>query len=561
MIRPLIAATLKSFLRSRRTLVILFLLPLLLISSIFVSFNPDGLRPVPAGVVLESGLAFSEAEELFDMLVLTEHDGKEQCIDRVREHDSYLCIYVYGSEPVTVEISYDNTREPVVWEVINLLEYRVQYIQRQRSAQAAESLFASIGSFDAYLGSVAQSTELGQNQLARYEADVSDMRVDLRVSRVELSASLDTLESDIASSREDLEAARLERERMIDDMNAYLDDTYAYIEAAEDAYPNGSLELTQLRYRLDNLRDEVDAYERESEAEFDAYERTLDLSEQRAREGREAVSDMRASESELSAVEADIRSGRADLSELRTTTLEYERAVADTLETGSQPIVDSVRLVSYPVYIPYAIESGDEAGFDLLSYQTLFPSLLMLVAVFFGLLLSSFMTITYVTTPAYVRLRLVQGAWFSDFVAMFVSSVLIASVSVGLVFSLGFFLFKIPIDGIASFAIILFGILSVLTLMGMAIVHLVWSESMSIIVSMFAIVSLLFSSGFILPIERMSSWAAALSAVNPVTIGLEAFDRMIFYARPPALGDVIVIGTWVLSLAFIVLIVRLVREH
>ncbi len=559
MIIPVVGATLKSFLRSRRTLLILFVLPVILIFFIFLSFNPQGLQPVPAGITIHSGIEASDADQLFNWLILAHYTDLDDCLEEIRTGSVYTCMNVYGNEQVTFELFFDNTREPVIWEIVTRVEQTLRSVEKARTSEAASVLFESLESVDNYLGSIADASDEQKERIGSYQAEVDSLRGELSTSRHELSNMIAEMDEDAVQARRESREMRTEHRRNVDEIRANLNE----LEYQIALIGSMNVSVDQAQSRIDEAKQDLDDYDRRMTGRLNALDARIDQYALRSNQGSQMVSKMAEQEHQLSAFRLELGSFSSDLESMARSAQDVSGSLDAVIEEGSASLIESVRLTNIPSYVP-SIETPEDYehvdGLSVLTLQTLFPALLMLVVLFFGILLSTFMMITHITTPAHTRLRLVEGSWYKDYFAMIIATTLISTLMIALVLVLGIHLFHIPLENMASFAGLLLMILIVLSLIGIFVVHIVWSESMSVIVAMFALVATLFSSGFILPVERMSAWAAMISDINPVSIGLNAFDRVIFYNGSVPGGDWIVLGSWALLLIIGTLIVRLVRE-
>ncbi|MFT4308063.1 MAG: ABC transporter permease [Candidatus Woesearchaeota archaeon] len=557
MILPVVLATLKSFLRSRRTLLILFVLPIILIFFIFLSFNPEGLKQVPGGIAIDSGITQDEANELFEWLELTSYDDVEACLMRMRTGNEYVCMNVYGDDQVIFEVFFDNTREPVIWEIVTRVEQTLRSVERARTSEAASHLFESLGSVDDYLLSLSEESEQHKGQIESYQEDISALRDELSASRRELTTMIAQIDQDVARARSETSEMRSEHHRNVNEIRSTLTQIGHQLALLESM----NVSTHHVQAFVNQAHTDLTDYDRRTVRRLNTLDNQIDQYDLRSHQANHMIARISEHEQGLAAFNIELGGFGSDLDSMARTAHQMSMELETVLE--GTILVDSVRLSNIPSYVPDVDVRAEYEHFDGLSVlmlQTMFPSLLMLVVLFFGILLSSFMMLTHITTPAHLRLRLVDGSWYKDFFAMIIATVLVSSVMIGIVLGIGIYLFHIPIENMTTFAGLLFMILVVLSLIGILIVHVVWSESMSVIVAMFALIATLFSSGFILPIERMSEWAASLSQINPISIGLNAFDRAIFYGGTIPGNDWIILGAWTLLLVIGTLIIRLVRE-
>jgi len=76
------------------------------------------------------------------------------------------------------------------------------------------------------------------------------------------------------------------------------------------------------------------------------------------------------------------------------------------------------------------------------------------------------------------------------------------------------------------------------------------------------LVFLIFLSGFLLPIERMSPFAAFFARTLSSNIALQAFNKVVFYNQGfgSMVTEFIALVTWFVNLAVLVVFVKKVRN-
>jgi energy-coupling factor transporter ATP-binding protein EcfA2 len=149
-------------------------------------------------------------------------------------------------------------------------------------------------------------------------------------------------------------------------------------------------------------------------------------------------------------------------------------------------------------------------GLNLISLQTLFPTILFLIVIFISLLVSCFVTLQEINSTAAPRLNMIKGLFMPQILSNYLTSMIIISFPVFIVVILGHFLFKLPIldHTISSFTILF------------------------LMSSTFVLILLMFYSGFLLPVERMSSFASTVSLSMPGKLAVGSFAKVVFYRLP-----------------------------
>src|SRR3989338_1435573 len=112
---PLITASIKGFMRNWKSVLLLLVLPLVLISLVFYSFNPEGMQRLPVGITGDIPPEIRGAyEQVFPSLFITEFDTLDDCIIQIKHGQMYACMQVIKSDATVVNVHFDNTREPII---------------------------------------------------------------------------------------------------------------------------------------------------------------------------------------------------------------------------------------------------------------------------------------------------------------------------------------------------------------------------------------------------------------------------------------------------------------
>ncbi|MFP4400967.1 MAG: ABC transporter permease, partial [Candidatus Woesearchaeota archaeon] len=171
-------------------------------------------------------------------------------------------------------------------------------------------------------------------------------------------------------------------------------------------------------------------------------------------------------------------------------------------------------------------------GINLIGLQTLYPNILILIVMFLSLLISSFISLNEINSTATQRHNLIRGIFFPEIISVYFSSLIVISIPLICIVLLGQYLFRLQIFQNALYiSMILLLLISIFILLGMALSYLIKKESITLLISTFILVFLVFFSGFMLPIERMSNTANIVASNSPSTISLSAFNRIIFYSQ------------------------------
>lgn len=579
---PLTIATIKQFMRDKRSIALLIICPLILIGVVFVSFSPEGLRTIPAGFILED-TEFNLAEiegPYFSYLEISRYDSLKPCLDALKQYDEYVCVHVEQPDGLAFTIYYDNTREPVIWEVLERLQQSFGLLQQQMAVEMATEFIDAFTGREQDIDRFATDLESTNEQIDDYIGDVETARAEVRSGREQLDLTLDQMDRDIAEAQRDLRDWE-------DEKNDQANRIYNAIDDAEDILDtvptNGSSQvafaLSQVRSEINALRNEVQDYDSEAQQTIWSVEDKLRSYEAQSLQGRQYVDRLDDAANDLSSVRAELRSQSGDVD---NQILELER-IRDELrainDVDPSLLVNPFDLQNVPTYTPEIsddfaqefsqLEEEEQQeqiikGLNLISLQTLFPTILLLITLFLSLLVSSFATLMHVNSSAFSRIRIIPALFIREVSAIYISSSLILILPLLIISIVGDFLFQLPVLAhLGTVFVILFLLVSSSVFTGMLISSLIRKESITLVVITFLFVFLTFFSGFILPVERMSAVAGTLAESFPAKIALSAFNKSVFYGAgfSGVSGELFALTSWAAALLAMLLIIEGIRRY
>jgi ABC-type multidrug transport system permease subunit/predicted nucleic acid-binding Zn-ribbon protein len=542
---PLIKANVKGFVRNWKNIIILVILPLVLISIIFASFNPNGIRRINIGYTLAEDKSLDEQQfrdALGSFTKLTKYDTLDGCKHSLRDYHEYVCVEIRGQGPYTLEVYYDNTREPVIWEVIQRLEEGIRSIQRHESKSIASDFLTrfrtALGRLDTFDTQLAATNK----DLDSYVRNVDDSVIKLHNARDDLVTNLDSMDRDIADARAASSDARSTEAN-------YANAAYGNLNAAQSLTQQVSWSAEQQGYssmiigNIVQARSTVSDLDQNVRLKLDNVDAKLDKYDESSRKGRQYVFEIDNAADRLGATKSDLRQYQQRVGEARDeiSSIRTEFSALTTLDADT--LVDPVIIHNTPAYVPVVDEktaqrlsknaTQQEAavrGISLISLQTIFPTVLILITVFLSLLIGSFVALSEITSPAHARLRLVRHVFLPEFIASFVSALCIVLVPVLLVLLIGDQLFRLGLLShllTASSMIVI--LISIFILLGFLLAYVVRKESMTLMISTFILVLIIFLSGFLLPIERMSPFFGKVAEFSPGALTTNMFKQSVFY--------------------------------
>ncbi len=539
---PLISASLKGFMRNWKAIILLVLFPLLLISSVFLSFNPNGLRKIPVGIIWPEPLDIGEFESVVStFLRLTDFNSLDGCLQELRAYQQYTCVVVSKENALILTVYFDNTREPVIWEIIERIKTAVDYVQKQQSRQMASDF---LGRFKSTMGKVENfKTQLAAAQpvLNQYVGQTESSIQNLRAARTELAGTLTQMDTDIATVKSAKNLVTLQKNKLFYDGLTAIDTIdYSAHQITNLSYPQ-NIALATIQSQIDTVRLELREYDNAVEDYLGEVDGKIRSYESKSSAGRGYLTGMDTKISELQNIKEKLVTLQGTLTQAQT---DIEAIYHEFQNIGSldpEILVNPVVVRNTPTYVPEVSAQdakklkGSDAqkivtGFNLISLQTIYPTILFLIVLFLAMLISSFICLYDINSPATRRLQLIKGIFIHEFFSCYLSSLLIMVLPVACVLLLGQVIFRIPImEHGAAVSVLMFLFASIFTLGGMCLAYLVRKESIALIISTFLLVFLIFFSGFLLPIERMGETVGNIAFLLPGKIALTAFNQIVFY--------------------------------
>jgi len=576
---PLITASIKGFMRNWKSVLLLLVLPLVLISLVFYSFNPEGMQRLPVGITGDIPPEIRGAyEQVFPSLFITEFDTLDDCIIQIKHGQMYACMQVIKSDATVVNVHFDNTRDPIIWSVIANIKATVDALQKAQFKLFATDFVDKMKTTMVKVNTFTDNLQQTNYLVDGYITETDNSVVKLSNAKNDLTNTLNQMDSDIANAK--AKKSNLKRQK-----DSYYSTAYSKLNTIQgyaDKVPRGT-NYENLQYinpiysGITDAKNEVNYYNTQTENEFTEFDNTIRNYEASSRKGRQYTTDMDNSITKMRGIKNDLVSykGKIKNAENELQGIKDEFGVMQNLnpELLANPIV----MYSNPTYIPNvdidselsSAKSVEEKGAALIkgtnkiNLQTLYPTILLLITLFLSLLISSFICLNEINASANQRLKLVKGIFLHEIFSTYFSSSLIVVLPVTCVLLVGQYLFRIRIfDNLIPIALIMFIYSSIFILIGMLIAYMIKKESITLLVSTFILIFMTLFSGILLPLERMRVSAGDFSAGLPMKLASTAFNKIIFYERPlsSAGNSIFWLVMWFVWLLLAVVLVKRMRN-
>jgi len=563
-VRPLTSANLKGFARNWKSVVLLLGIPIILITLIFTSFNPDGIQKIPVGMVVLTDFDMEEYQPtFFPYLWVSYYASRDNCKAAIKEYRQYACLLISGDEQISITIYYDNTRDPIIWEIIQRIKTsvsRLQDIQSQMMAQGIQSdatnTLPTIQKFKQKLGQT-------NTQISDYIVELDNSASKMSNARSELSSTLYQMNqdlNDIDNTKDDLQYAKNQHYQTAKDnlyyMNMYINSLYS-VSGAE--YYAG-----KMKEYVDKLDSEVNYYNNKAEDEFGVIDNKIYSYRQAKNSGDRYVEDLNLAINEVQGTKSDLKSAQKDISLYTQEIATIEKKIENIGGMDTDLLLNPIVVFNEPTFIPDWKGDPEDANeqtmvqaFNLIGLQTLYPTILFLNILFLSILISSFITLKEINSIANIRRQLVKGIFFPEIISTFISAIIITSVPILCVMAAGQYLFGLKImENVIPVTLIVFMVTTIFVMIGMILTYLIRKESITLLVATFTLIFFMFFSGFLLPIERMSSGFYVMANFLPSKIGLSSFNRIVFYSQAPSGFELAYLLIWAVTLFSILVLVK-----
>ncbi|MBI2671858.1 ABC transporter permease [Candidatus Woesearchaeota archaeon] len=471
----LLKKNLKIILRSRNSAMIILLGPLIIIFLVGAAFNTSSLFNIQIGAYSSSysKLADSLIQELGDkQFNVQKLNSQEECISKLKNNEVHVCAVFppdlqVGSEG-NIEFFVDNSKINLVWVIIDSLSTKVSTKSSELSLQLANNLLSTLSETDAKL-----SNEKGSIDFITTKNDDLEKKFNealLSLNNLDLSFSVSLIGVDKISNKLD----------SVIKSNNY----------------NKSLFTT------------VDDAIRNSIKEAKDYEKTVNATEATK---NKLVTDLTDATGILDESKTKIKGIEGTINEINTN---INNAKSTSAESIAIPIKTKIS--------PVAIEKTH--------LNFLFPTLVVLIIMFIGLLLSSILVVREKTSSAYFRNFITPTKDWLFILSDYVTNLIIVLIQLGIIFAVALYFFKESLLTVVLNSFIIVLLLSTLFIfLGMLIGYLFKSEE-TVVLATFSLGSLfLFFSGTILPLETLPEYIRSVADLNPFVLGEGILKKIMLF--------------------------------
>ncbi len=471
----LLKKNLKLILRSRSSAMIILLGPLIIIFLVGAAFNTSNLFNIKIGTYSGSYSQLSEnlLKELGDkQFQVVKLDSKESCLTSLKNNEVHVCaifpndLQVGGNE--NLEFYVDNSKINLVWIIIDTISTKVSTKSSELSQQLAGNLLTTLSKAESNLNSKISTVE------------------NIGKTNIDIQTKFTTITSTIGDT---------------------------------------DLTFTVSQIGVDKISNKLDKIITDNKFNKSLFE-TVDTA---IKDSIKNTKDLQKKFNSTNIVIQDLVKYIDDANKLVTTNSEGVKDLQNTINTISSDI-NNVKSTSAET-----IASPIKLSINPISVKTthlnfLFPTLVVLIIMFIGLLLSSILVVREKLSNAYFRnfitptsdILFILSDYFTNFIVLFIQ--------LGIIFSVGIYFFGEGLVSVLLNSAVLVILLSTLFIfLGMLIGYLFKSEE-TVVMATFSLGSIfLFFSGTILPLETLPEYIRKIADLNPFVLGESILKKVMLF--------------------------------
>lgn len=523
----LVKTNLRGFLDDWKSVLVLIGLPMFIVAMIFASFGYESLN-LQIGVVDETdNFEYDRFErETNSFANLKNYSSEQDCLSEIRRFKVEACAVIVEREENDLELQlrYDNTREAVGNRVEKGVSNVVASMRLNYTKETASQTLERLRTQERNI-SLAKNELSGSTQRISEQINFLDQKIN------ELRESRKRLKKDFEDTNDDL--------NQVNDSLSSLDDEIRVLTQNVGSnlfLVNKTLFEMDLSSEDEVKRQEISKNLREINESLRNLEnlKSPDVKSPSVSKTERYLIDINNSIEELRGSKRNLERQKKNLKSLNDSLSELEAFNTDWSGKNASKLVNPIKSESKGLYTA-SNRSGNEVSDEnnnLLRRQTVFSTVLVFIAIFVSLLVSQFISLKQINSNVMKRHKMIQGIFFEEYLATFISSAIIISIPIASVLVFGIYLFQLPIiDNFFSVALIISLLCFSLINLGIATSYLVKEKSITLLIGNLTLVFLSFFSGFVLPLDMMNRILGAFGTYQPASIALRSFDSVVLYGQ------------------------------
>lgn len=469
----IIKKNLKLLLRSKTSALVVILGPLFLILLVGAAFNTSNLYNIRIGAYSESysTLTDSLVNQLSEKgFKTTKADSLDMCVEGVKRGEYHVCAVF----PKDMNVNQEN----------NEIQF---YVDNSR----ANLVWIILDSISEEIS--AKSEELSTQMTQRLLDALSNTEKELG----DKGAIITTIASNNAQIKSTVEGVYSNLEGLDLKFNISEFNFSEIDEEADDLEEKCNMSFSDLNDLLTGFEGKVTALGEKLTAAADSTKNSkVDLISAK----QVLVSDL----SRINNIKASIDKSLTDIASIE---IKSARKIAVPVTTTIKPVTTEKTHLSY-----------------------LFPTLLVIIVMFIGILVSSTTVIREKISPAYFRNFITRTNDLIFLIAHYLTNIFILTLQLGVIFGIAAFFFKDEIMGsLGNVTIALVVIATTFITMGMLIGYMFRTEETSSLAAISFASLFLFFSNLILPVESLPVYITEIVRYNPFMIAEDVIKKLFLF--------------------------------
>ncbi len=539
----LIKKNFKLLVRAKVSSLVIFIGPLLLVSLLGLAYSQSSAFTLTASVYSESYSELSESlmtkMDNQDFRVIRQ-DSLESCVGSVKMKEAEACIMF----PPGMEVKEDSTNEitfyvdysqiNLVWVMLDVMSARVSERSEELSEELTSDLLdrmlfveEKLHSGEATLDSIRDAGNSIRNAsgtmskgFSRLDISVDFSGIDIddtknvtdRISSLlsHMKAAAANMSDEVDSAVDSIEGSASAAQGMINDSDVMeeLDDIDDAADEVQDAVDNVTAIIDS---DVTNASGDVAAVG----AALESISATLSATKSKISDVKKRRDDLLP---EFERVESSIDSMISDIESLQGTLDEALQRVSVAKGKSADSIVSPITTRIEPV------------ATQKTHFNSLFPTLLVLIIMITGILLASTLVIVDKKSKAFFRNNFTPTSYFTFNISKYATSLAVILIQLLLFVSVSAFFFETEVlASIWMVLLLVFLVATVFICIGMLVGFLFRTEeTVNLAAITLVAVFLLFSSA-VIPLESLPSYLQEIAAFNPFVVGELALRQSIIF--------------------------------
>jgi ABC-type multidrug transport system permease subunit len=531
-ITTIIKKNFKVLIRSRTSALIVVFGPLLIIILAGLAFNNFSSYIVKVGVYStnynELTNSFIGTLEQRDFSI-TKFETIDLCVDSIKQGDSHACI-IFPSDfrledDVSNEITFyvDYSKTNLVYMILETVSSTIGMRAEELSLELTTQI---IDVLEYTKTTVDQKSETADEMIT----DATSLQT--KLSAMQLTSpniDSDMFDSIYGSLRFDIRKIQNDSVDIFEQTDLLIDiaEQYTNVDIAEQ-YTN----VTEIKEKIDDLNKSLTGRLRGSFDDLDEFNDTISSFNRSLDTLQKNLGDAQALKTDS---ENLIKNIKIDLEDIKNSmkTISDKIDALQVMEAGTivSPITTNIQpIVPEKTYLSY-----------------LFPSLVIMLILLVGIMLSSNLVIMEKTSRAYFRNFTTPASDLVFIGANYLTSLIITVLQVSIILAISAFIFKTNLlMGLPLTLLVVFLSISLFSFIGLIIGHFYNSEETSSIASISIASLFLLLSNLILPLESMPETIINIAQYNPFVMASELLKQAILFNATiqSAYTDLIILGIY-----------------